>query len=220
MDQERYTHWKELYEDAKKTMAEGRGYGVLIEVAAQHPLVNGIRPNPEFKARLREAMRLYWEFSKIYGFVVIYVPGSRHQHNKVVDDVSLSTAGKNYLIEHGIPRDVIYADESNEKYKGSDGVYNSSDECYVACKLYKELGARELHCVCSPAQAMRKVLSYIQFGYVPNVHTVSCSEMHHDYIDELFFNIPKLLLDGQGLQGDSPLGREIRKRRKPSLHRG
>lgn len=96
-----------------------------------------------------------------------------------------------------------------------NGVYNSSDECFVASKIYDEIGAGELHCVCSSAQMMRKILSYIYFGYVPYMHTVSCDNMYHDYIDEIFVNIPILPNDQDALQGNSDEAERLRRLRKP-----
>ena len=62
---------------------------------------------------------------------------------------------------------------------------------------------------------MIKMLSYIRFGYVPYMHTVSCDEMYHDYIDEIFKYIPILLEDENALQGESDEADRLRKLRKP-----
>ena len=109
--------------------------------------------------------------------------GSRHMCDGVVDDVSLSEAGYAYLIELGIPpkADVI-GNEVNIRYKGEDSVYNSSDECYVACRLFDELGYREMRCVCSPAQLLRKALSYVMFGYMPLICSIPLDDMFHSYV--------------------------------------
>lgn len=103
----------------------------------------------------------------------------------------------------------------NERYKGKDGVYNSSDECYVACCIFRDFGFGKLHSVCSPAQLMRKALSYIEFGYLPEMHSVPVDNMFHNYVDEVFLYIPRLLNDEGGLQGDSKEGERLRKLRTP-----
>lgn len=133
----------------------------------------------------------------------------------VVDKVSLSEAGKHFLIEQGISESNIFAEDMNHKYKGEIGVYNSTDECYVASKIFEDKNFGELHCVCSSGQMMRKALSYIRFGYVPYMHTVSCDEMYHNYIDEVFKYIPILLEDKDALQGKSDEADRLRKLRKP-----
>ena len=136
-------------------------------------------------------------------------------NNGISDKISLSEAGKAFLINHGIPQDHIFGNEMNIKYKGDQGVYNSSDECYVASKIFEDNHYQNLHCVCSSGQMMRKALSYIRFGYVPDMHTVSCNTMYHNYIDEIFKNIPQLLKDDNALQGESEAAEIIRKERKP-----
>jgi hypothetical protein len=62
---------------------------------------------------------------------------------------------------------------------------------------------------------MRKMLSYIHFGYVPYMHTVSCDSMYHDYIDEIFKYIPILIHDKYALQGKSDEADRLRGLRKP-----
>lgn len=64
------------------------------------------------------------------------------------------------------------------------GVYNSMDECYVAGCLFKDMKFAKLICVCSPAQMMRKMFSYISYDYYPEIQTYCCDEMYHDYIEE------------------------------------
>lgn len=211
-----YDIWKEKYAIAKANMAQKKeNQGILIEVAAQHPLIHGEMPNEEFEKRLLLASEIYAEKRKENQKVWIYVPGSLHMDNEIPDKMPLSEAGKRFLIEKGIPENAIFADEMNVKYKGDAGVYNSADECYVAGKLFEEVGAGEFHCVCSSGQMMRKILNYIHFGYVPYMHTVSCDNMYHDYIDEIFRYIPILLADKDALQGQSEEADRLRKLRKP-----
>lgn len=211
-----YLRWKELYNKAKENMKLKKGNtGVLIEVAAQHPLINGEKPNEEFEKRLILAIQIFKEKQKKGKDTYIYVPGSLHMDNEISDKISLSEAGKRYLVANGINENKVYADDMNNKYKGEAGVYNSTDECYVASKMFEELNFGELNCVCSSGQMMRKMLSYIRFGYVPYMHTVSCDTMYHDYIDEIFKYIPILLEDEDALQGKSDEAERLRKLRKP-----
>jgi len=208
-----YNEWHNLYEIAKKNMHASKiNEGVLIEVAAQHPLIDGTQPNEEFSKRLDLAITLYEKMNKDGKKVNIYVPGSIHKCNDEVDKISLSNAGRNYLIKKGIPEVHIFSEDMNNKYKGEAGVYNSADECYVACKIFSDCGFGELHCVCSSGQMMRKMLCYIKNGCVPYMHTVSCDEMFHDYVDEAFICIPRVLED---IQGDS-VEEEIRNQRRPN----
>lgn len=211
-----YERWKEKYKKAKDNMVKrANNKGILIEVAAQHPLIDGCKPNEEFSKRLNLAIELYNKFRNQNTEVKIYVPGSLHKDNDIVDKISLSTAGRLYLLDNGIEASDIFAEDANEKYKGEIGVYNSTDECFVASEIFKELEYGELHCVCSSGQMMRKVFSYISFGFVPFMHTVSCSVMYHDYVDEYFRFIPILLEDANSLQGDSKEADRLRKERKP-----
>lgn len=211
-----YKDWLDKYEVARSNMSLAKSKsGILIEVAAQHPLVDGKYPNEEFSKRLLLAIDLYNTFKLKEECVKIYVPGSLHQEAGTVDTISLSVAGKRFLIENGIPESDIFSNDANEKYKGTNGVYNSSDECYVASQLFCDLNFSQLHCVCSSAQMFRKMLSYIYFGYVPYMHTVSCDEMYHSYIKELFEDIPKFMEDKHGLQGNSEEGNRLRSIRNP-----
>lgn len=52
--------WRAKYLVAKTAMSERAGNSsVLIEVAAQHPLRNGLYPNEEFSARLDRGRELF-----------------------------------------------------------------------------------------------------------------------------------------------------------------
>lgn len=217
MEEIYYNSWKEKYERAQVNTANVSGRsGILIEVAAQHPLLGKRYPNEEFEKRLLMAEKLYNRARRNNEVVKVYVPGSIHRFEGVCNEISLSSAGTHFLKDLGIPEDDLYGDDANLKFKGSEGVYNSSDECYVATKLFEELAYGQLHCVCSSAQMMRKALSYIQFGILPYFHTVTTNNMYHNYIDEIFKAIPALIHDGNGLQGDSAIGEQMRKLRNPN----
>ena len=104
------------------------------------------------------------------------------------DNISLSEAGKRYLLENGIPLTNIRADEMNKLYS-KDGVYNSGDECYVACQVANLENCNRIYSIVSPVQIYRKALFYIQFGRVPDIFTVPLENLAHNYIGELFFSL-------------------------------
>lgn len=202
--------WLDKYTKALETMEKSRksGAGILIEVAAQHPLKDGMYPAEEFEARLNLGLKLYNEFAN-KDVVKFYIPGSRHQENGKADLVSLSEAGKNYLIAKGVPAENIFADDANFEIMGEKGVYNSTDECYVSCKLFEKYNFKEMHLVCSPNQMMRKMLCYIDFGYFPNIHTASYKKMYHNPINEIFECIPKVLENNQKAQDETRNARRV-----------
>lgn len=212
-----YLRWKNLYFIAQHHMEEvSNNRGLLIEVAAQHPLTSSGKPNEEFSARLDRAIELYFQQCNRGQVVKIYVPGSLHRFKGITDKISLSDAGSKYLIEHGVNENDIFGEAANIEFKGEDGVYNSSDECYVASKLFKKLAFGKIVSFCSPAQLMRKALSYIQFGIIPDMYSVPCEHLFHDYVDEVFLHIPVLVNDETGLQVNSEEAERLRKLRKPS----
>ena len=121
--------------------------------------------------------------------VYIYLPGSLH----IPDEMPLSEAGKEYLLQKGILEDKIITTDDDE-------VYNSTDECKVASKILLENEFAELICICSPAQLMRKALSYIYFGVYPSFRIASCDELFHSYVEEATRNILILLNGGKELE--------------------
>lgn len=176
--------WKEKEMEAKcKSKGRKNLYKkVLIEVAAQHPLKKGKFQGEEYAKRLDIACELMGED------VYIYLPGSLH----VPNEVSLNEAGREYLLKKGISenRIIITVDE----------VYNSTDECRVTSRILIENEFAELICICSPAQLMRKALSYISFGVYPSFKIASCEELFHSYVEEATRNIPILLNGGEELE--------------------
>ena len=184
-----YKTYKELENKAHENMKEALNYeGALIEVAAQHPLKDKTLPNDEFKARLDRAYDLYHELKQRHEHVKIYVPGDAHFDDKL----SLSKAGCRYLLEKGIASDDLYGEEMNVKY-AKEGVYNSTDECMVAAKIFFDEHMQKLYCVCSSAQLERKALSYIRFGALADFIVVTLDKMYHSYVDEAFYKIPAML---------------------------
>ena len=200
----------------KKSQSKQNSNKILIEVAAQHPLKNGTEPNEEFEERLKCAVSLYNNLQNQGKIIKIYVPGSIHKFENKVDSISLSEAGKIYLIKQGIPDDDIFGDEANLKYKGVDGVYNSGDECYVASQLFKDGEYEGLYCICSPMQVMRKTLFYYEFGIIPQCISVSTQVMFHNPIEELLDSLPNVLYKDHNWQDrDGEAFINSRKTRKP-----
>lgn len=190
--------WKEKEMEAKfKSKGRRNLYKkILVEVAAQHPLKEGKFPGEEYAKRLDISCELMGED------VYIYLPGSLH----APDEISLSEAGKEYLLKKGVPEDRLIITE--------DEVYNSTDECKVASRILIENEFAELICICSPAQLMRKALSYISFGVYPSFRIASCDELFHSYVEEAMRNIPILL------NGEEELEREkerLCEERKPKI---
>lgn len=212
--------WKELYLEAKSNMenCKNRCTGILIEVAAQHPLMPDGSPGVEFKARLNVAIKLYQKFIAEGKTVHIYIPGSIHFFRGHADPISLSMSGKNYLISQQIPESCILGEEQNIKYKGNLGVYNSADECFVASKIFFNGNYSKIYCVCSPNQITRKQLFYIAFGIVPMIITVPCDELMHNPIYEIFEAVPNVIMHDHTWQGANSIqGQRTRKERNPEL---
>jgi len=209
--------WRSKYELAHSFMKE-RAWNkrALIEIGAQHPLLDGMYPNQEFSARLDRGRELFYQFEATGGYAEIYVPGSRHKFEGAPDHISLSEAGRSYLMGKGMPSSMIHGDDLNLQYKGSQGVYGSADECFVAASYFKDANFGVLISVCSPAQMLRKTLHYIEFDVIPLNYTVPVADSFHDYIEELFEKIPRVLSVGPILQGDSADARLLREERRPS----
>ena len=170
---------------------------VLIEVAAQHPLKEGKFPGEEYAKRLDIACELIDEDT------YIYLPGSLH----IPDEMPLSEAGKEYLLKKGVSEDRIIITE--------DEVYNSTDECEIASRILIENEFAELICICSPAQLIRKALSYIFFGVYPSFKIASCNELFHSYVEEATRNIPILLNGGKELEREKE---RLCEERKPKIY--
>ena len=212
-------YWQELFNKADYNMLStlrSRKTGVLIEIAAQHPLIDG-KPDEEFRMRLDSGAELYKREKAISPFVKIYVPGSLHKNNGILDAVSLTQAGREYLLSIGIPDGDILGEAENNKYKGEDGVYNSADECFVASSIFLDGNYSKLYCVCSPNQMIRKQLFYFAFGVVPLFCTVPCENPAHNPIYELFEAVPGVIYNDHTWQSaDSENAARSREDRKPT----
>lgn len=208
-DQDLENYWRNKEKNAiLNTKKRKRNRKILIEVAAQHPLKDGLYPNEEFAARLDVAILLYNQKSNKGYAVEIYVPGSLHlDFDCVPDEHSLSQAGLEYLVEKGIPVDCIHGDDWNNYFDESryhKGVYNSADECFIASKFFleNEDEFKELYSICSPNQLIRKTLFYFEFGVMPLIITVPQMDMYHNFFDELFINATHVIKSDHSWQGE------------------
>lgn len=170
--EEAKAYWLDKQAQARKTMAARKDCTAVLIECASKVLKDGLHPDDEFCARLDRTIELYHQLSRENEVVNIYVPGSLHKEAGVTDQCTLSTAGRRYLVERGIPDEVIFGDAENELYKGDEGVLNSADECFIASRIFHEGQYRELHGVCSPIQVTRKWFYYLEFGLVPLIHSV------------------------------------------------
>ncbi len=219
-------YWYEKERTAKANIKRRkRNKHILIEVAAQHPLVDGMYPNEEFTARLRRAIDLYSQKTEEGFTVEIYVPGSVHlDGDGVADYRSLSEAGCEYLKDNGIPEEFLHGNEMNNLFdneRAHKGVYNTADECYIASRLFEreENPFRMLYSVCSPNQLMRKMLFYIEFGIFPAIITVPTDNMFHNFFNEMFRSIPYILDCDKTYQSeDSAEAIRTRKERMPGYY--
>lgn len=208
--------WNPRYEKATKYMSEcsQRSDIILVEVAAQHPLVDGLYPGIEFKSRLMEAGNILYNPEVLAGCyesdrdnIYVYVPGSKHEMNGVEDKVSLSTAGITWLDER-LPQynsQFIGGDKKNFELTDGKGIFNSEDECLAATRVFEELEAGRFISVCSQGQMMRKALYYIQFGYYPEFIVVP--GIHHNPIWEAVYGIPRMLTKGASMTEKERSGR-------------
>lgn len=211
-------YWEEKYSQAISFM-ESRFHipAILIEVAAQHPLIDGLYPNEEFKKRLSLAKEIYEQETKAGNRIEIYVPGSIHMFEGKSDKVSLSEAGEQFLIDQGIPSTSIHGEDLNKKYKRNEGVYNSADECFVTASYFKDENFGQLYSIHSPVQVFRKTLHYLEFGVLPMNFTAPSPKMFHNYIGEIFEAVPYVLFEDHNLQGRNSIrSKELRKQRKPT----
>ena len=135
----------------------------------------------------------------------------------IEDKISLSSAGKGYLTEKGIPASDIIADEANDRFKGSLGVYNSADECYVSSQLYKNGEFDRVCCVCSPIQTLKNTLFFCENGILPDVYGIPCDDQFHSPYYEASHVLPEILHYDHSWQGsDSENAKLSRKERMPS----
>lgn len=213
--EEAKAYWLDKQKKARKTMSVREDYTAVLIECASKVLEDGLHPDFEFRARLDRTIELYYQLRQKNDVVHIYVPGSLHKEAGVTDQCTLSTAGRRYLVERGIPDEVILGDAENELYKGDEGVLNSADECFVASRIFHEGQYRELHCVCSPIQVTRKWFYYLEFGLVPLIHSVPVADSDvMDIVTEQLRGTENVIYNDQNAQShDSEVWINSRKER-------
>ncbi len=157
---------------------------ILLVATAQHPLKDGLKPGEEFAARLEALAARARELSATGRDTIVYVPGSRHVHKGVADQIALADAGITFLQgSRALPATTeLHGSDLNKQYKGDRGVYNSGDEAFVASRFFcDEQAMRDMEVFCSPGQAERWVLHAIANGVAPTLHTVmpTSGESYH-----------------------------------------
>lgn len=168
-------------------------------------MING-KPNLEFQEHLIQGIELYNIEKSKGNNPIMYIPGSLHYvinqdtQKPQVDEQPLSEAGKQFLIEHGIPESAIRANTINLDIKGKDGVYNSGDECYVATQIAKNENCGRIISVVSPVQLYRKALFYQEFGYNPEIYATGSEKTAHNYIGEMFWSLYITYMNDQDWQ--------------------
>jgi hypothetical protein len=201
-----HQRWQQKMAMARAAVAARQGTArILIEVAAQHPLIDGVIPGEEFAERLRFSVDLFQQFAAKGAAVEIYVPGSRLMDNGVEDKVSLSAAGCTFLQSNGVPDRALHGDDLNDRYKGptasQPGVCCSADECYVAACYWRDGGFGRLVSIVSVGQMHRKLLHFVEFGVYPFMYTMPTFVIAHDPIHEATQMIPGVLYNDPDLQG-------------------
>ena len=214
-------YWHEKQSLAQLTMESRRGCNDILIECASKVLEDGLHPDFEFRARLNRTIELYHKLRQENEVVHIYVPGSLHKENGISDQCTLSTAGRRYLIERGIPDEIILGDRENEQYKDNEGVLNSADECFVASRIFFGDQYRELHCVCSPIQVTRKWFYYLEFGLVPLIHSVPVVDSDvMDIVTEQLRGTENVIYNDHNAQShDSEVWINSRKERKGQMYR-
>ena len=216
-----FAQWAVKLADARDAVrARQSARSDLIEVAAQHPLINGTRPDPEFVARLQRGAELYRQSLGAGRSAEIYVPGSRLMDKGVADKVTLSTAGTRFLSELGIPAAALHGDDLNDRYKGPDapqpGVYCSADECFVAARYWHDGGFGRLLSVVSAGQLLRKMLHFVAFGVYPLMYSAPTFDAAHDPVGEALDMVPAVMFQDASLQAaDSQRAIAFRRARMP-----
>ncbi len=209
-------YWQKKYSDALRKNPGNEPKKILLQISAQHPLKNGVEPDEEFEGRLKTAIALYTRWAKEGKQVTLYVPGSRHKTENGEDNIPLSDAGKNFLLQQGIPPADILGEETNQLYKGTDGVYNSADECYVSSQIYKNGHYDRLCCICSPLQTVKNSLYFIENGVLPSIYAVPSEQPFHEPYEESAVILPEILYYDHSWQGKtSCYGNRSRKERRP-----
>jgi len=127
---------------------------VLIIPAAQHPLLEGRFPGAEFTLRLEAAQTLYQNLQDAGRKAEFFLPGSRLHDSRSgqTDEVALYDAAGLWLIERGVPADILH---------GKDWIqdrpdFTGADDIRVAAQGFLDHERFESAIyICSPGQRSR-----------------------------------------------------------------
>jgi hypothetical protein len=208
--------WEEKYKAAKKLTAERSSLkSALIEVSTFH-LIDGEKPDHEFIAILNSAAQLYFQKKQELSRVQIILSAGIYKEKGKVTKISPAEAAIRFLIKIGVPREDIIGEEAREEYLKDEGVYSTADESFVAAEYYLNHQIGELYSITDPAQLLRKALHYIWFGVYPLMYATPVKESHHNYIREIYRNIPNVRdMDPTGQDKNTFYYKYTRRERKP-----
>jgi hypothetical protein len=169
----------------------------LIVPAAQHPLVDGVRPGPEFEHRLQAGLKQYQALTQETGrSAKFFVTGSRH-HDKAsgqTDSVALYDAAGLWLLEHDVPANAIHGKDWMSELDTE--IYSGADEIRVAAYGFKN--NREFQNAtywCSPGQRSRA--EQYALAYELPAHVAVPEALANGYSGEQFHGgVQHLVLQG------------------------
>lgn len=159
----------------------------LIIPAAQHPLVEGVTPCPEFHRRLESALAIHDQIVLGGGKAAFFLPGNRHHdpHSGMTDRVALYDAAGRWLVNWGIaPKELHGKDWMDEFGKN---VYNGADEISVASRGFVvNSHLQNAIYVCSPGQRSRAELYALAYGLpldvvVPETLSTGSKDQFHAF---------------------------------------
>lgn len=162
---------------------------VLIAVAAQHPLQDGITPGPGYRLRLERALKIY-EGVK----AKIVICGSLHRGDKI----PLWQAGMNYLLERGVPKtDLIVLPDA----------YNCMEECLAFGQYYRTAKQATLLEVVEPRhKALRNKIAFLWMaGWVPLFTLTDENPTLKQCLGELVLTLYTFFLDPDWQSSCSPM---------------
>jgi len=169
----------------------------LLIVAAQHPLVNGRTPGPEFEKRLEAAAADYRQITEAHGKAEFFLPGNRHADDKVgpPDSVALYDAAGLWLVDQGIPTAVLHGKDWIDAYR-PQGIYSGAEEISTSSDGFKANPRfRNAIYYCSPAQESRARMFALANGQPLTTHVPD--SLIQDGIEQFHGNVvEKIVLNG------------------------
>lgn len=131
----------------------------LIIPAAQHPLVDGRTPNPEFEARLVAALEEYLKKIVVGDKAEFFLTGNRHHdaESGETDDVALYDASGLWLMQHGVPAEALHGKDWLDMF--GEQQYNGAAEIKVTAEGFIDNPRfSDATYVSSPGQRLRAAM--------------------------------------------------------------